>query len=211
MGSKRAILINAIHRQIGRVRRGRKGFTLIELLAAISIIGLLIALLLPAMAKTRIRAFQTACAANIRRRAQGCFEYAQTKQDQYPMDFQANRLAGGLGTYRGLTGNVGAAWGVSAQYTDGILTDPISIDCPDLPPAISDVNSAATIFTMPAAGLVPISVTTTVCFVEAACGFKAGLSAICSAGFLPLKGESALLYDGDHSAFSINGRDMHTD
>ncbi len=54
----------------------RRGFTLIELLVVISIIALLIAILLPALARANEAARRTQCLANLRSMAQASFAYA---------------------------------------------------------------------------------------------------------------------------------------
>lgn len=103
----------------------RRAFTLVELLVVVSIIAILIALLLPALAKARTLASQAVCAANIRSLLQGCFEYAQSYGGQYPLTNQYNYPMGGLG-------GVGVdAWGIGDLYSAGILTDPAFIYCPE--------------------------------------------------------------------------------
>ncbi|HTV47013.1 MAG TPA: prepilin-type N-terminal cleavage/methylation domain-containing protein [Phycisphaerae bacterium] len=61
-----------------------RGFTLIELLVVISIIALLIAILLPSLAKAKELANRTACSANIRSILQSMAIYAQSNQATFP-------------------------------------------------------------------------------------------------------------------------------
>ena len=63
----------------------RNGFTLIELLVVISIIALLIALLLPALAKARQLAVRVQGASNMRQIGIALNEYANTYRGQYPL------------------------------------------------------------------------------------------------------------------------------
>ncbi len=63
---------------------GRQGFTLVELLVVITIISILIALLLPALAVARTDAGRVACQANMRSVAQAFIAYCQSNNDYFP-------------------------------------------------------------------------------------------------------------------------------
>ncbi len=62
-------------------RNRRKGFTLIELMIVVAIIALLIAILLPSLARAREQAMQVACAANLNSIHKGMFYYAEDAGD----------------------------------------------------------------------------------------------------------------------------------
>jgi prepilin-type N-terminal cleavage/methylation domain-containing protein/prepilin-type processing-associated H-X9-DG protein len=67
-----------------RPQQRSQGFTLIELLVVISIIALLIALLLPALARAKEEALTTACGANLRSIGQIMVEYESTYRGAIP-------------------------------------------------------------------------------------------------------------------------------
>ena len=64
--------------------RRLRAFTLIELLVVISIIALLIAILLPSLARAKELANRAVCSANVRGIVQSMFIYAQSNQGQFP-------------------------------------------------------------------------------------------------------------------------------
>ena len=65
-----------------RLRPTAKGFTLVELLVVIAIIGILIAMLLPAIQTARESARRTDCSSKLRQLALACQMYAQNNREQ---------------------------------------------------------------------------------------------------------------------------------
>jgi prepilin-type N-terminal cleavage/methylation domain-containing protein len=64
----------------------RTGFTLIELLVVVAIIAVLIALLLPSLAKARFQAKLLVCSSQLKQLGTASNMYAQENSDRYPRD-----------------------------------------------------------------------------------------------------------------------------
>jgi len=93
--------------------RAKRGLTLVELLAVIAIIGLLIALLLPAVQSARESARRTSCSSNLRQVSQGVlgFENAHGRFPAWGYDFVVRDAAINAG-WRSTSGTMGHRWEV---------------------------------------------------------------------------------------------------
>ena len=85
-GAKSAGIYRATdpHRNMKNYRKAHTGFTLIEALVTIAVIGVLAALLLPALSAVKARSQRTVCANNLRQIATGLHLYASDNDDRLP-------------------------------------------------------------------------------------------------------------------------------
>ena len=77
-------LTKEIHDKRTMLHCTRPGFTLIELLVVISIIGVLMSILIPSLAKVKEQARRTVCASHMRQFILGCHAYAGSHDDLLP-------------------------------------------------------------------------------------------------------------------------------
>ena len=133
---------------MGRSRRGqrpRAGFTLIELLVVISIIGVLVALLLPAVQSAREAARRAQCVNNLKQLGIALHAYENAAR-VFPPGYVSNFDAGGNDT--------GPGWGWAAMLLPQVEQKPL-FDAINLNLPIEDVSNPTSRLTLMTVFLCP--------------------------------------------------------
>lgn len=121
----------------------RRGLTLIETLAAVSVIGVLIALLAPALGSAREAGRSAVCLSNIRQLQLAAMQHARDHDERYPpgaQDFNRN-----LHRWHGSRGSAGEAFdpreGPLTGYLESAARSSALRECPTFAPVAQELRS----------------------------------------------------------------------
>ena len=128
-------------------------FTLVELLVVIGIIAVLVAILLPAMSRSREMARRAACLSNLRQVHMAFMLYAGENHDQVPLGYRTASKQYNSMMFSTTAGNRWVLFGL--LYSGGYISDARILFCPSETNSKFDFNTSEN--PVPAPDVVPTS------------------------------------------------------